>query len=310
MFRLFVSSGLMLWSLSVVFAQSFEAASIKPAAPLEPGRIMIGMHGGPGTPEPGQMTFMNVSLNDLVQNAYNVKSYQVTGPDWLNSARFDITAKVPVGATKEQSKVMMRNLLAERFKLVVHHSTKESSIYALLVAKGGPKLKEAAKAPAGDPNTPPSDTPRGLGPPVIGKDGMPLPPGIGRGGAFMMMAPGGRMRMIVNGATIAKLLDALANQLDRPVVDMTGLTGTYDITLEFAPDPSIMQARMAGMGGGGPPPGMGPNGPGPGGDSGDAGPAATVFSALPDQLGLRLEARKGPVDLVVIDSVQKTPTEN
>jgi uncharacterized protein (TIGR03435 family) len=308
MSRVFITTGLMLWSLCAVYAQSFEAASIKPSAPLEPGRIMVGMRGGPGTPEPGQMTFINVSLKDLVQNAYNVKSYQVTGPDWLNSARFDVTAKVPVGATKEQARVMMQNLLAERFKLVVHHSTKESSIYALLVAKGGPKLKEAAKEPAGDPNAPPSDTPRGLGPPVIGKDGMPLPPGVARGGALMMMAPGGRMRMIVNGATIAKFLDALANQLDRPAVDMTGLTGTYDITLDFAPDPSIMQARMGAMGG--PPPGVGPNGPGPGGDSADAGPAATVFSALPDQLGLRLEARKGPVDLLVIDSVQKTPTEN
>jgi len=307
MLQAIAASGLLFLSFSAAFAQSFEVASIKPAAPMRPGQMMIGMSGGPGTPEPGQMTFTNVSLADLVQRAYDVKSYQVSGPGWLESVRFDMEAKVPAGATKEQSKKMLQNLLAERFKLSLHHSTKESSIYALLVAKGGPKLKEASQNPADDPNAaPPPDVPRAAGGPVIGKDGMPrLPPGVGRGGAMIMMAPGGKMRMVANGATIGKFIDTLASQLDRPVVDMTGLTGKYDITLDFAPDPAIMQAKMAAMGAG-QPPGMTPEA----GASADPGAAATVFSALPDQLGLRLEARKGPVDLLVIDSVQKTPTEN
>jgi uncharacterized protein (TIGR03435 family) len=209
---------------------------------------------------------------------------------------------------------MLQHLLAERFKLVLHHSTKEASIYALLVAKNGPKLKESVDDPnaAQAPGGPVTGGARGgdtTAGPMIGKDGMPqLPPGAGRRGAVMMMAPGGKMRMVANGATIAKLVDMLAMQLDRPIVDMTGLTGTYDITLDFAPDPAIMQARMAGMGVG-PPPGMAPEGGGPG-SSADSGPAATIFSALPDQLGLRLEARKGPVDSLVIDSAQKAPTEN
>jgi uncharacterized protein (TIGR03435 family) len=124
----------------------------------------------------------------------------------------------------------------------------------------------------------------------------------------MMMAPGGRMRMVANGATMAKLIDALGMQLDRPIVDMTGLKGTYDITLEFAQDPAMMRAKMAAMGVAMPP------GPGPeaGGASAsaDADAPATIFSALPDQLGLRLEARKGPVELLVIDSADKTPTDN
>ena len=296
-----------LFGLSVAFAQSFEAASIKPAAPLPPGRMMMGMRGGPGTPEPGQMTFTNVSLGDIIQNAYDVKSYQISGPGWLEAARFDVEAKVPGGTTKAQSKVMLQNLLSERFKLVLHHSTKEGSTYALLVAKNGPKLKESVEDPnaasAADRPAPPARE-------TIGKDGMPqLPPGAGRGGGVIMMVPGGRMRMIVNSATIAKFIDTLGTQLDRPVVDMTGLTGKYDITLDFAPDPSIMQAKMAAMGVG-PPPGMVPDGGGAAGASPDAGPLATIFSALPDQLGLRLEARKGPIDLLVIDSVQKTPTEN
>ena len=128
----------------------FVAASIKPAAPMANGRMMIGMRGGPGTPSPGQMTFNNVSLAQIMQRAYDVKSYQISGPDWMSSARFDISAKVPAGATKAQSNVMLQNLLADRFKLVLHHSTKESPIYVLLVAKGGPKLKESAKESTDD----------------------------------------------------------------------------------------------------------------------------------------------------------------
>jgi uncharacterized protein (TIGR03435 family) len=298
---------LLFCSCSAAFAQSFEAASIKPAAPMPPGRMMIGARGGPETPEPGQMSFINVSLSDLIQNAYDVKNYQISGPGWLESVRFDIEAKVPAGTTKAQSKAMLQNLLAERFKLVLHHSTKEGSIYALMVAKNGPKLKESVDDPNAAPVADRANTPVRV---TMGKDGMPqLPPGAGRRGGMMMMAPGGRMRMMVNGATIAKFIDMLGTQLDRPVVDLTGLTGKYDITLDFAPDQAAMQAKMAAMGVG-PPPGMTPDGGGGAGAMPDAGPAATIFSALPDQLGLRLDARKGPIDLLVIDSVQKTPTEN
>ena len=266
-------------SLRIVFAQSFEVASIKPAAPMQGGRIMIGMRGGPGTDDPGQMTFTNASIADLIQSAYDVKSYQVTGPGWLETPRFDVIAKVPTGTTKEASRIMLQHLLADRFKLVLHRSTKEASIYALLVAKGGPKLKESTTEQVSEP-------------------------GRVRGGMTMMIAPGGRMRMVAQGTTIPKLVDALGMQVDRPIVDMTELTGTYDITLEFAPDPAIMQAKMAALGVPPPPPdGVSPS-------LADNGPLATIFTALPEQLGLRLEARKGPVELLIIDSVEKTPTEN
>jgi uncharacterized protein (TIGR03435 family) len=257
------------------------------------------------------MTFTNVSLAQIMQRAYDVKSYQISGPDWMSSARFDISTKVPAGTTRAQSNVMLQNLLADRFKLVLHHSTKESSIYALLVAKGGPKLKESAKKSTDDAvAAPPPGGQRmdGPGRGMMGKEGKPqLPPGTPRGTPMMIgegqrIAPGGQIRMISNGATIGKFLDVLASQLDRPVTDMTGLSGTYDITLDFAIDPSIMQAEMAAMGGGPPPPEMVP----PEGAAQDPSGAATIFSALTDQLGLRLEARKGPVDLLVIDGVQKT----
>ena len=100
------------------------------------------MRGGPGSPDPGQITYSNVSLKQVLTNAYGIKSYQVSGPKWLDSERFDIVAKIAMGATKEQFQMMLQNLLAERFKLAVHHETKELPIYALVVGKGGPKLKE------------------------------------------------------------------------------------------------------------------------------------------------------------------------
>ena len=106
-------TGVGLWAQAPA---EFEAASIKPAAPMEPGRMMIGMRGGPGTPSPGQMTFINVSIAQIMQKAYDVKSYQISGPDWMSSARFDISARVPAGTTKAQFNVMLQSLLADRFK--------------------------------------------------------------------------------------------------------------------------------------------------------------------------------------------------
>src|SRR5262249_33806989 len=114
---------------------TFEVASIKPAAPQEMGRMMIGTRGGPGTPDPTHATFTNVSVTMLINMAYGVRDYQVTAPAWMDSTRFDIQAKVPAGATKDDYQQMLQNLLAERFKLVVHKDSKEAPIYALLVAK-------------------------------------------------------------------------------------------------------------------------------------------------------------------------------
>src|SRR5215471_18730975 len=136
---------------------TFEVASIKPAAPQEMGRMMIGTRGGPGTPDPTHATFTNVSLTMLINMAYGVRDYQVTAPGWMDSARFDVLAKVPEGATKEDFKLMLQNLLAERFKLVVHKDTKEAPVYALLTGKNGSKLKES-------PNNAPAEDPAAAGP--------------------------------------------------------------------------------------------------------------------------------------------------
>jgi len=291
MFRIVTTAAFL---CSVALAQqpgspTFEVASIKPAAPQEMGKMMTGMRGGPGTADPTQVTFTNASLTLLLSQAYNVQNYQVTGPAWLESTRFDIVAKIPAGATKEDFRVMLQNLLAERFKMTVHKESKEAPIYALVVMKGGPKLKESPKDDAAAANTPPA-------PPQMGKDGRPQ---MGRGGRGMMVMMGPKgLHMQAAHSTMDQLCGMLSNQLGRPVTDMTGLKGEYEYTLDFSPEGLPGLRGMPPM----PPPGGGADGgPGEGG--------VTLFTAIQD-LGLKLEARKGPVDQIVIDSAEKAPTEN
>ncbi|MGO9231634.1 MAG: TIGR03435 family protein [Bryobacteraceae bacterium] len=299
----------------------FEVASVKPAPPPTPGMFMVGTHGGPGTSDPEHATFSNVTQRMLLAQAYDVQDYQISGPSWLESERYDIVAKVPKGTTKERFRVMLQNLLSERFKLTLHHETKQLPLYALVVAKNGPKMKEAAPpppidesakdGPSGPPppgsgfGPPPGPPPGGGGPPPMqmGKDGFPkLPPSLARGGVMMMMT-NGRTRLIGNGQTMSKLADALARQLGRPVTDKTGLAGTYDFTLDFDP------AGMSGMRGvlPPPPPDGGPSGSGANPPDSDA---AGLFTALQEQLGLKLEQKKGPLDVLVIDHSEKVPVEN
>lgn len=290
----------------------FEVASVKPAPPPSDNRIRITMSGGPGTPDPGRVNFEFVNLRMVLAKAYGVKSYQISGPGLLDSERFNITAKVPPGTTKEQFALMLQNLVADRFKMTLHHEKKELQAYALLVGKSGPKLKVAAEE-AGNDGAPAAASPAVFGRLPMGKDGFPeLPKGAGRGGIAVMMMPG-RMRLAGNGQTVTKLCETLEQQLDRAVVDMTELTGKYDFTLTFEPEQNKMMAGLpAGMGRGGFAPGGGAPG---GGDSAihntpELEPAPNLFTAVQEQLGLKLEPRKTPVDLLVIDHVEKTPVEN
>jgi uncharacterized protein (TIGR03435 family) len=337
MSRAIAGTVLAAWLCSPVHAQSaadsksaeakleFEVASIKPSAPPGRGVIRKDSPGGPGSGDPGRVTYTFSTIRDLMVDAYGVKRYQVSGgPKWLDSEPFDIVAKVPEGATKEQVKVMLQNLLAERFKLTLHRETKELPMYALVVGAKGPKLKDSnfadsqpkeggrgeagAQAAAPPPPLPPRlDKSRVK----IGPDGCPETPPMagGRAGNFMIMTPNGEC-MVSNGQTMDGLARQLSNRFDRPVIDQTGLKGKYDLKLRY--DPSSMPAGRGGtiM--------MIKDGPGPGPAGGDPAnritpdgdPPPSIFNALQQQLGLKLEARKGPVDLLVIDQVEKTPTEN
>jgi uncharacterized protein (TIGR03435 family) len=311
-------AALLFFSCCLAWGQTFDVASIKPSTPPAPGRgpmLFRGPSGGPGTKDPGRINYPFMSLKQLLVNAYDVKIYQISGPGWLDTERFDITATMPPDTTKEQFKVMLQNLLKERFKLAVHRETKELAVYSLVVNKGGPKLKESEGPEPAASDDPPAPPPMPNGPPKIGPDGfpdLPLPAG-GRGGLFMMMMPG-RARFIARRQTMKDLADRLTFQLSKPVTDATGLTAKYDFTLTFAPE--NMNGPMGPMPG---PVGMGMPAPPPGGGGGRGGdnvfvpegdPPQNLFGAIQAQLGLKLEAKKGDAEIIVIDHMEKTPTEN
>ena len=172
---------------------TFEAASVKPHTSASPSTGRSGIE-----ETPGLIRIENLSLKAVIEAAYNVKDFQFSAPGWLSSASFDITAKPPPGYEHQQLQPLLRNLLAERFKLAVHHESKETNGFALVIARGGPKLREATK-------------PRG----------------------FFTVRPG-----LIDGTRVspAELAGALSRMLNRPVVDATGLTAAYDVKLEWTPD--------------------------------------------------------------------------
>jgi len=317
---------------------TFDVATVKKADEPQLGKpIFFGRRGGPGTDDPGRITWSQVNLRTLLTTAYDVRPYQITGPDWLDSERFEIVAKVPAGATKEQVNVMWQNLLADRFGVALHHSSKVMQAYELSAVKGGAKLKpttldpkaigsESSGGPPGalafGPPPPPGPAAggaitasRGPGPegpspfpggPKLDKDGIPQ---FDRPGIFQMMTMGPNgpsARLIGKAQTVEQLSLSLSNQLDRPVVDKTGLTGSYDFIVEFTPDLANGRGPMRGLP---PPPALPP------GDSSQSPNAAepggmTLIGAVQAQLGLKLTSIKTAVDMIIIDKAEKAPTEN
>jgi uncharacterized protein (TIGR03435 family) len=229
----------------------------------------------------------------LLMAAYDVKVFQIAGPAWLDTERFEIDATMPSDTTQEQFRVMLQNLLAERFKLTAHRETRELPMYLLVVARNGPKMKESAETPALkiDDNLPSPNMPA---PPKIGADGFPIllprPPGFPIG----MIMMNGRARLDAQHNTMQELAERLTSLTSRPVIDATALQAKYDFTLTYLPE-------------GAPPPapaGSGtPTVP-------EAEPLPDVFGAVQAQLGLKLEPKKGPMEMIVVDHVEKTPTGN
>jgi uncharacterized protein (TIGR03435 family) len=283
----------MLVVVAVACGQSFEVASIRPSEPVGTGRFRFGMTGGPGTRDPGRFTCNSCNLSMLVTAAFDIKNFQLSGPNSLNTERFDVTATIAEGATKEQFRMMLQNLLAERFKMTVHHEKKEMPVYELVVAKGGPKLKETVEDPASKDSavSPAPLEARGRGGP---------PPGNGATMTFRFGAAGSSTYS-AKGQTMEQFAVMLSNQVGKPVTDGTGLKGKYDYTLTFAADVAGMMAKQGIVL---PPPQ--PGGISPPADA-DSGP--TIFAAV-QELGLKLEQKKGLVDVVVVDHIEKVPTEN
>jgi uncharacterized protein (TIGR03435 family) len=288
---------------------TFEVASIKPAGPINPvdvaaGKVRLGMNITAGRVDIGSLT-----LTNLIGIAYNKKAYQISGPSWMSTERFDVLAKLPEGATREQVPEMLQALLAERFKLAIHKESKEQSVFALVVGKNGPKLKEAepdAAAPGGD-TAASGPAPISVGRPDA-KGGVAISGGQA-GPMRMEMGPNGIMHMQMKKATMAVFADMLARFVDRPVVDQTELKGNYQVALDLSMEVISGMARSAGV-----------MMPGPGAGGGEAGrggpadaasdPSGTSIFASVQQMGLKLEPRKLPVELIVVDHLEKAPAEN
>ena len=235
-------------SVAVVFGQKFEVAAIKPSTSVSQNSSVIrNLH--------GRFATTNAALRALISVAYDVREYQITGsPSWFDAEHFDIEA-VPenysangtrrVGGSEMNT--MIRALLEDRFKLVVHRETKEGPIYSLVVGKTGPKFHESSEVDSNGVTT-------------------------------------RRGQMVANKVSMFVLARTLASQLSRPVVDNTGLKADYDFKLDWNPDLTPLEDGTV------------PEGP-------------SIFSAVQEQLGLRLERSKGPVEILVIDHVER-PTSN
>jgi uncharacterized protein (TIGR03435 family) len=275
---------------------SFEVASIKPN---NSGINRIGI-GAPG----GTFTATNATLRLLMRFAYRVQDFQMLGgPKWMDADHFDIQAK-PEGESRqvppEQMSLMVQSLLEDRFQLKFHRETRELPTYTLVVAKDGPKIKSSADQ---TPPVLPQPGERGAGPrgePVAGpRGGLDGLRGAVGGtpprGAFGM----GRGSMLASAVPLSTLINALSQQLGRPIVDKTDLKGLFDIQLQWTPDVGQAFGPFGAVAPGGPEPPPAPVDP--------SGPS--IFTALQEQLGLRLESTKGPVEVLVIDSVQ-APSEN
>jgi len=307
---------------------TFEVAAIKPAPPLDPAKIMSGkMHIGVNVNK-GRVDIGNLSLSDLIRMAFKIKPYQLNGPDWMGAQRFDIQAKMPDGSNKDQMPEMLQALLADRFKLAIHRESKEHSVYALVVGKGGIKMKEAEPDPP--PAKPAADAAEGDAPPdePPGKGGMvvgsgenrvrvtPSPDGKGstitggKMGQMKISMADGMMHWEFSKMKMEVLVDMLSQLVDKPVVDQTELKGNYQVALALSVEEMQALARKAGaaagmmmpMGGGGGDTSRTPS-------AAASTPSASAFAAV-QQLGLKLESRKAPIELIVVDHLEKTPTEN
>ncbi len=229
----------------------FEVATVKPNRSPDPNNEKGYWRAVKG--DEVKITMRNGNLLTFIEEAYGLKEYQIKGPEWLKEERFDVVATAS-HVTRQQIGLMLQTLLKERFKMEVHHESKVLPVYALVVGKNAPKIQ-----------------------PVKAEGDSGVWNGIGK--------------LTAKKLSMAHFAEALSGQMDRPVLDMTGLEGVFDFTLEYT---SQNTQPLDAEGNAAPDLGSGPS----------------IFTALQEQLGLKLESRKAPVEILVIDHAEKVPTEN
>jgi uncharacterized protein (TIGR03435 family) len=263
----------------------FEVASIKPAAPNRPDSVSLGLR------MDGQQAHINAfSLRDYIAMAYKVRAAQVTGPDWLSDTRFDISGTLPPGGKMEQVDEMLQPLLAERFGLKFHREKKEFDVYALVRTNRPLGLKPVTV----DPNAP--------------VEAAVNVSGTGSGQGVAVNLGNGSSYTFANGKLegkkldLATMVDTLELFMDRPLVDQSKLTGFYDVSLEITTEDYRVMLIRAGRSNGIvlPPQVL---------RLLDGATTPSLFEAIEKQ-GLRLEPRKLPLDVIVVDQISKAPSEN
>ena len=275
---------------AVTFGQAppaFEVASIRPSSE-QVTQVSAGLRVAGS-----QVRVTGMSLKDYIGMAYGVKPQQIEGPDWLGQARFDLAATIPADGSAAQLEGMLQSLLADRFKMTMHREKKEFPVYALGVARGGAKLQPSAAGP--EPVTtekqPEVNVAAGGSSAGVGAD-------LGGGSSFMF----GNNKLEVKKLAMTNFAEVLTRFVDRAVINETGLTGKYDATLELAPEDYMPVLIRSAVNAGVvlPPQALRML------DGANADP----FSNPLRTVGLTLESRKAPLDVIVVDAIAKTPTEN
>ena len=268
---------------------AFEVATIRPSVNAPRQAVAAA-----GRTDGAQFRIAGLTIRDYISVGYAVKLNQISGPDWITTDRYDIAATLPDGSRPDQVPVMMQTLLEDRFELKTHRETKEFPVYALRISSGGLKMTEDPRDPGAeqaDAKAPQTFTRQGSG------QGISLD--LGGGSSFNFA----NNKFEAKKVTMASLAGMLERFLDRPVVDLTGVNGSYDVAFDLTPeDYRVMLIRAATAAGlvmspealrvldGSPAP-------------------ASLFEGL-NRFGLKLEPYKAPLDMLVVDSVRKTPTEN
>ena len=295
--------------VTVSFAQtpiSFEVASVKKAEPLSVNVIMSGKMNLGMVIDNAQVNIKSMSIAEMMRIAYKVKPYQISGPEWLTAERYTVTAKMPAGSTRDQVPEMMAALLADRFKLTFHRESKEQPVYALTVMKSGLKLQESAPDDSAIVSSSGPAAPQGTTP-TDGSAQVRVNVTSDASGRVQQESPNGNikflprengMRLELTKMNSTGMVDQLGRFVERPVIDATDLKGRYDLTLDVGMGDMLAMARAVGLAipMQAPPGAMDPG-------------SSAVFTAI-QQYGLKLEPRKAPIDMLVIDHVEKIPTEN
>lgn len=269
-------------------AQTFEVASIKlnkarrgPLTSLEAGVYDLTMAVMPG----GRFRLTAVPTRTLIQLAYRVKEFQIIGePSWVNDERYDVDAKAEEIPSSDQVRSMLRALLADRFKLAMHRETRTRRVYDLVPARNGLKITPTPPGGCYDPRSPSGPPPVFLGP-LVQCDAWRR--------RILAPPPDRQDRIEAVAVRMATLVDFVIDDVSRPVLDKTGFEQPFNFVLEFTPNVAVSDYR----------------GPSTLPDAGPSAAPAPISTALQEQLGIQLRSTEGPVETIVIDSIER-PSEN